>query len=242
MSQMNVRTLRDSFELARPHALKIVNRFYEILWTDYPIAQTLFVSTDMVKQKHALVGSLAYIVDHLEDGPLLTKYLENMGERHVRYGVEDPHYDMVGNSLLKTFSEAFGEAWTRDLAEQWAMAVGFIATTMRKGAARVQKPVQEAEQAAPLAPITEAPITEAPLSEVPLPPAAELRRSVEAPKTKRSESMKIELPSDLRQEIRKAVREALQEAIQAEIQTCIQEEISQLSQSQVTEILKKRAS
>ncbi len=218
MNAINPKMLRDSFELARPHALKIVNRFYEILWTDYPVAQALFVSTDMVKQKHALVGSLAYIVDHLEDGSLLVSYLEKMGERHVRYGVEDPHYDMVGNSLLKTFAEAFGEAWTRELAEQWAIAVGFIAQTMRQGAARV-KP------AAPPLPETSSPASEAPTL-----------------KLKKPDPMKIELPEDLRQDIRKVVREALQEAIQAEINAALQDEISHFTQSKVSEFLKKRVS
>lgn len=213
MSTLNIKTIRDSFELARPHVQGIVSRFYEILWRDFPASQAIFAQVDMEQQKNALIGSLSYIVNHLDGGESLVQYLRKMGARHVNYGVQDEHYGMVGEALLKTFAEAFGDAWTADLAEQWTLAVGFIAEQMKEGAAAVG--------ARPLATVE------------PLPP----RES----KAKPNKEEKFELPAEVRQEIKKQVRSLIQEAIQNEIQSCIQEELATLKQASVSELIRKRA-
>ncbi len=221
MTALNIKIIRDSFELARPHAIGIVARFYEILWKDYPSIQPLFSKTDMEQQKNALVGSLAYIVSHLDEGENLEKYLKSMGARHVRYGVEDEHYVMVGNSLIKTFAEAFGESWTRDLAEQWGLAVSVIAQMMKEGA-RATVEARGNSKKSNTAQST-------------------MGESMNSPRTPPHENVRIELPADVRQEIRQQVRDALQEAIQNEIQQCIQEELKILKQSNVYELIRKRA-
>lgn len=213
MAAFNPKIIRESFDLARPHALRIVARFYEILWQDYPSSKSLFSSADMVQQKNALVGSLAYIVAHLESGETLQKYLRQMGGRHVQYGVTDEHYEMVGASLLKTFGEAFGDTWSRDIADQWSMAISLIVRHMKEGAQQVN----------------------------PVSPEKEKVQEVISTTTRRSDANKIELPNEIRQEIRVQVRSALQELIQEEIQLCIEEELKSLRGSNVYELLRKRA-
>ena len=131
---LNISMIRDSFELAKPLADKIADRFYVNLWGDYPGSKALFGKVDMAQQKKALVGSLVQIVTLLDQPKRLTEYLQAMGARHVKYGAEDLHYDWVGASLLKTFGEFMGAAWTPPLVEQWKLAYGVIADTMKKGA------------------------------------------------------------------------------------------------------------
>jgi hypothetical protein len=93
----------------------------------------------MESQKKALIGSLVFIVDHLDNNDKLVHYLENMGERHVKYGTETEHYDWVGDSLLSSFAHFFKDAWTPELKNQWATAYGLIVETMLSGAARVKQ-------------------------------------------------------------------------------------------------------
>jgi len=93
----------------------------------------------MESQKKALINSLVFIVDHLDSNDKLVHYLENMGERHVKYGTEAEHYDWVGDSLLSTFAHFFKDAWTKELKHQWTTAYGLIAETMLAGAARAKK-------------------------------------------------------------------------------------------------------
>lgn len=215
MSTLNIKTIRDSFELARPHAFGIVSRFYEILWEDFPELRSLFAKADMENQKNALVGSLAFIISHLDSPENLQKYLRSMGSRHVNYGVQDQHYAMIGQSLIKTFTEAFGDSWTPALAEQWTIAIGAIAQGMKEGAAALE--------ARPLA-------------------GVEPLNGKESGKSSRTnDTFRIELPAEIRKEIRQHVRETLQEAIQQEVQACIEDELKALKQSKVLELLKKSA-
>ena len=131
---LNIKLLRGSFEALKPQAAAIADRFYENLWNDNPGADQLFANADMSKQKLALVNSLVFVVNHLEKPAELEKYLHALGARHVGYGAEEIHYDLVGAALLKTFAEFAGDLWTPELADQWTQAYGIIASIMKEGA------------------------------------------------------------------------------------------------------------
>lgn len=136
---LDPKIIKESFEVAKPLADEVVAKFYEFLWTDYPESKALFEKVSMEDQKKALIGSLVFIVDHLEETEKVVKYLEDMGARHVNYGVETAHYGWVGSTLLKTFAHFFGEKWTPELKAQWTEAYTIISTTMQNGAAQVAK-------------------------------------------------------------------------------------------------------
>lgn len=133
---LDINAIRESFEKAKPIAGDVANKFYEVLFHDFPASKGLFTEVNMDKQKKALIGSLVYIVDHLEDGDKLKDYLMKMGSRHVSYGTQTEHYSWVGQSLLKTFAHFFGPAWTPQLKKEWSTAYTFIAETMLEGAAQ----------------------------------------------------------------------------------------------------------
>tara|TARA_Y100000590_G_scaffold428536_1_gene539971 strand:+ start:281 stop:868 length:588 start_codon:yes stop_codon:yes gene_type:complete len=132
---LNVELIRESFEKAKPIADKVADKFYENLWGDFPVAKALFENVDMKVQKKALVNSLVFIVDNVDNPDKLVPYLKKMGTRHVPYGTEEEHYAWVGQSLLKTFAFFFGDEWTDELESEWTTAYQFIAGTMLEGAA-----------------------------------------------------------------------------------------------------------
>jgi hemoglobin-like flavoprotein len=140
MASLNVKVIRDSFDAVKPIADDVVTKFYEILWRDYPAAKGVFANVDMDNQRKLLINSLVYIVDNLENSEKLITYLKRMGKRHVNYGTEPEHYDWVGASLLKAFSFFLGSDWTPRLKEQWTIAYGVIAETMKEGAKEATKP------------------------------------------------------------------------------------------------------
>lgn len=125
--------IEDSFEQAKPIAADVADKFYEILWADYPQSKALFADANMAKQKMALMNSLTQIVDHVRDAEWLTDYLYKMGERHAKYGAQDEHFEWVGASLLKTFAHFFGDAWTDELQQNWLEAYQAIAGLMLPG-------------------------------------------------------------------------------------------------------------
>jgi hemoglobin-like flavoprotein len=126
--------LRASFDIVIDRRPDLTLRFYEILFAKYPQLQRLF-SRDRGVQSKMLAEALAAVLDHLEDAPWLTKTLGALGAKHVGYGVTNEMYDQVGDALLATLAEVAADDWTAEVARQWTMAFGAIASMMQAGAA-----------------------------------------------------------------------------------------------------------
>jgi len=137
--KLDPQIIKKSFESAKPIANELVDYFYQTLFKDYPDSKSLFNDVNMDKQKKALITSLVFIVDNVDNPKNLIPYLEKMGGRHVSYGVDNRHYDWVGASLIRTFQYFFDENWTEELEKQWILAYTVIAETMKKGAEKVSK-------------------------------------------------------------------------------------------------------
>ena len=123
----------DSFEAVKPHADEMVEHFYSTLFSNHPEARGLFTSVDMKAQRKALVASLAHSVENLNDEEHLTRYLLSLGERHVRYGVEEEHYAWVGEALVATLAYFFDENWTPEAEAAWVGCYTLMADVMKKG-------------------------------------------------------------------------------------------------------------
>jgi hemoglobin-like flavoprotein len=138
---LNIKLIQETFELVKPRAEEFANRFYANLFQDYPAAQPLFAASAMDKQKRLLVASLVQVVHNLENPEFLGEYLGKMGERHHAYGTTEEHFEWAGLTLLKTLKEMFGDAWTREINHQWAMAFDVIAALMNDGINRAKSKV-----------------------------------------------------------------------------------------------------
>src|SRR6516162_8389053 len=73
--------------------------FYERLFTLDPSLQRLFKNADMKEQRQKLVQALNAVINSVDDLPSLIPTLEILGRNHVRYGVEDRHYETVGSAF-----------------------------------------------------------------------------------------------------------------------------------------------
>ncbi len=133
---MNIDVIESTFKLIAPRADQLAHRFYTRLFMDFPAVKPLFANTNDEAQRQKLVASLVFIVENLRNPDKLSKYLEEMGGRHVGYGAEEAHYPAVAQTLLLTLAEFTGDAWTPEAANAWKEAVGAIAKHMLAGAAR----------------------------------------------------------------------------------------------------------
>jgi hemoglobin-like flavoprotein len=129
-------TLRESFDLIIDRRPDLTIRFYEILFERYPALAPMF-RRDRQAQAKMLAGAIAAVLDHLEDAPWLEATLGQLGAKHVEYGVTNAMYDHVGDALLATLAEIAAETWTAEVARQWTLAYGAIASMMQAGAAVV---------------------------------------------------------------------------------------------------------
>jgi len=65
----------------------------------------------------------------------LVKTLHGLGKRHVKYGVLEAHYPIVGQALIETLAAAMGEAFTDEVKAAWVDVYGVISGAMIEGAA-----------------------------------------------------------------------------------------------------------
>jgi hemoglobin-like flavoprotein len=109
--------------------------FYRILFEqDDTLAETLFKGADMEKQALSLIEMIAAAVD-IVDQPALTPTLLSLGEGHTRYGVEAPHFPIVGRALLETLRRGLGGAFTPAAEAAWGRTFAMFQRTMLEGGA-----------------------------------------------------------------------------------------------------------
>lgn len=131
---LQVELLEQSFEGIKPQADAFANSFYDNLFTAYPEAKPLFISTNMPEQKKKLLSSLVLVVENLRNPELLSNALRGLGARHVKYGALAEHYPLVGNALLTTFEQYLGDKWTPGVKQAWVDAYSAISEIMLDGA------------------------------------------------------------------------------------------------------------
>jgi purine-binding chemotaxis protein CheW len=87
-SELNIELLEATFELVAPRGDKLVEYFYEQLFERFPSVEPLFAEADMREQRGKLLAALTTVVATLRDPAKLTAHLEELGVRHLEYGVE----------------------------------------------------------------------------------------------------------------------------------------------------------
>ena len=61
-----------------------------------------------------------------------SKDLNDLGKRHVNRGVAIAHYDIVGQSVLKTLEQALGDEMWEDVGPIWIRFFGVLAQEMQR--------------------------------------------------------------------------------------------------------------
>ena len=80
---------------------------------------------------------LAAAVKGLDNLEALVPVVQDLGKRHVGYGVKDEHYDTVAAALLSTLEAGLGDAWNEEVKKAWISVYTVLATTMKDAAADV---------------------------------------------------------------------------------------------------------
>lgn len=107
--------------------------FYSKLFAADPAVKPLFKG-DMKEQGRKLMMMLNTVVTNLDKLDGLVPAVQDLGKRHVGYGVKPEHFDTVGASLLATLKEGLGVGFTPDVEEAWATAYTTLATVMKDAA------------------------------------------------------------------------------------------------------------
>jgi hemoglobin-like flavoprotein len=134
MTPRKVELVQTTWEKCVPIADQAAALFYGKLFELDPSLKPMFKS-DIKEQGKKLMQMITAAVRGLNDLGRLVPVVQDLGRRHVGYGVKDQHYDTVGTALLWTLEKGLGDAFTTEVKEAWTTVYTLLATTMKKAAA-----------------------------------------------------------------------------------------------------------
>jgi hemoglobin-like flavoprotein len=134
MNAIQIRLVQDSFQSVAPIADDAAALFYGRLFELDPQLSTLFKG-DPKEQGRKLMTMIGAAVRGLNNLDTLVPAVENLGRRHVGYGVMPSHYETVGAALLWTLGQGLGPAFTTEVEAAWTETYTLLAATMKNAAA-----------------------------------------------------------------------------------------------------------
>ncbi|HEY0944386.1 MAG TPA: globin family protein [Opitutaceae bacterium] len=127
--------VQTSWEKVVPIADTAATLFYGRLFELDPALKPLFTS-DITEQGKKLMQMITLAVRGLDNLEQLVPAVQQLGRRHVGYGVKDEHYATVAAALLWTLEKGLGDAFTAEVKEAWVVVYTILADTMKGAAAQ----------------------------------------------------------------------------------------------------------
>ena len=126
--------VKTSWEKVLPISETAAELFYGKLFELDPSVKALFKG-DMKEQGSKLMKMINTAINGLDKLEEIVPAVQQLGVRHVAYGVKDAHYDTVGAALLWTLETGLGDDFTEEVKDAWATVYGVLADTMKAAAA-----------------------------------------------------------------------------------------------------------
>jgi hemoglobin-like flavoprotein len=134
MTPEQVTMVTVTWEKVKPISETAAELFYGKLFELDPSLKPLFKG-DMKEQGRKLMAMINTAVNGLKNLEAIVPAVQQLGKRHVGYGVKDEHYDTVAAALLWTLDKGLGDAFTPDVKKAWTDTYVLLATTMKEAAA-----------------------------------------------------------------------------------------------------------
>jgi methyl-accepting chemotaxis protein len=135
---LDLDALETSFDLVAPRGEELMDTFYARLFTAAPAVRPLFAGSDLRRQKTMLLATLVLLRTSLRNLAAVAPKLRDLGARHVAYGAEPAHYEVVGQVLIGSMADTAGDAWRHEYGRAWAAAFELVAGVMLEGAAAAE--------------------------------------------------------------------------------------------------------
>ncbi|QJR09871.1 Flavohemoprotein [Usitatibacter rugosus] len=135
MTPSQVALVQTTWAKVVPIAPTAAALFYGKLFELDPELRPLF-KADIASQGEKLMKMIGVAVGGLEDLGALIPAVEDLGRRHVGYGVEDKDYDTVATALLWTLEQGLGTAFTPEVKQAWTETYVTLAGVMKSAAAK----------------------------------------------------------------------------------------------------------
>ncbi|MGB5538810.1 MAG: globin family protein [Gammaproteobacteria bacterium] len=125
--------VKDSWSKVVPIAPAAAELFYGRLFELDPSLKPMFKG-NMVEQGEKLMKMIGVAVDNLDRLDEIVPAVQDLGVRHLDYGVRNSHYDTVGAALLWTLEQGLGDVFTPGVKQAWTDVYMLLASTMKEAA------------------------------------------------------------------------------------------------------------
>jgi hemoglobin-like flavoprotein len=132
MTSDQIAIVRGTWPAVAADANSLALRFYARLFEIDHGAARLFAHVDMDAQRKKLIQALTVVVASLDEPDRLLNVVGALGKRHVHYGVEDHHFDSVGEALIDALHAVLGALFTPEAQAAWLEAYTLVASVMRR--------------------------------------------------------------------------------------------------------------
>jgi hemoglobin-like flavoprotein len=137
MTPYQIELVQSSFNLIRAEIESAAMIFYNRLFQLDPSLRAMFRQPQQ-EQARKLAHVLTVVVSSLSRPEKIIPVVQELGRRHLTYGVQPQQYAIVGEALLWTLRAGLGEAFTSEVREAWTTAYLFLASTMQRAAAEAE--------------------------------------------------------------------------------------------------------
>jgi hemoglobin-like flavoprotein len=127
--------VQSTFAAIAPIADTAAKLFYTKLFELDSDLKPLFRG-DMDEQGRKLMTIIGTAVNGLDVLDEIVPVVEDLGKRHVDYGVKDKDYNTVGTALLWTLEQGLDNKFTPDVEEAWTVVYSLLADIMKTAAAK----------------------------------------------------------------------------------------------------------
>ena len=129
MDAKQAEIVQKTFDKVRPISETAADLFYKRLFELNPSFKSLFKG-DMKTQGKMLMQMLDFAVEGIDQPDTILPTIQDLGKRHVGYGVKEEYYDTVGEALLWTLEQGLGSDFTPEVKEAWAEAYKLLSGVM----------------------------------------------------------------------------------------------------------------
>ena len=140
MTPEQIDNVQRTWNQVAPIAEQAAELFYNKLFELEPGYRSLF-SGDMKSQGRKLMTMIGTAVSSLTKLESILPAVEDLGVRHLDYGVQARDYDVVGEALLWTLNTGLGDEFTPEVEEAWAETYSTLASVMIDAAAKAEQTV-----------------------------------------------------------------------------------------------------
>jgi hemoglobin-like flavoprotein len=116
MSPRQIALVQGSWRQVKPIGDAAAELFYARLFDLEPSVRALFKG-DMQEQGRKLMAMIGIAVGSLEHLEGMVPAVQALGRRHARYGVQERHYEVVGEALVWTLEQGLRASIMKEARE-----------------------------------------------------------------------------------------------------------------------------